>query len=43
MKPLGTDIGNAYLETTTKEKAYIIGGPEFCALEAHTLVVYKTI
>jgi Reverse transcriptase (RNA-dependent DNA polymerase) len=35
----GTDIGNAYLEATTKEKVYVIGGPEFGALEGHTLVV----
>ena len=23
------DIGNAYLEATTKEKLYIVAGPEF--------------
>ena len=25
----GADIGNAYLEATTKEKTYIVTGPEF--------------
>ena len=39
----GTDVGNAYLEATTKEKVYIIGGPEFGALEGHTLVIYKAL
>jgi hypothetical protein len=30
----GTDIiRNAYLEATTKEKGYIIGGPEFDAMK----------
>jgi hypothetical protein len=36
----GTDIGNEYLEATTKEKVYITGGPEFGTLEGHTLVDY---
>jgi hypothetical protein len=31
----GTDVGNAYLEATTKEKVYIVGGTEFGALEGH--------
>jgi Reverse transcriptase (RNA-dependent DNA polymerase) len=31
MELWGTDIGNAYLEATTKEKVYILGGPEFAA------------
>jgi Reverse transcriptase (RNA-dependent DNA polymerase) len=31
------DVGNAYLEANTKEKVYIIGGPEFGNLERHTL------
>jgi len=29
LKVWSTDIGNAYLETYTKEKACIIAGPEF--------------
>jgi hypothetical protein len=39
----GTDIGNAYLEATTKDKVYIIGGPEFGALEGHALAVYTEL
>jgi hypothetical protein len=39
----GTYIGNAYLEATTKEKFYIIGGTESGALEGHRLVVYKAV
>jgi hypothetical protein len=35
----GADIGNAYLEATTKEKVYIVGGPEFGPLEGHSLVI----
>jgi hypothetical protein len=34
------DVGNAYLEATTKEKVYIVGGPEFASLEGHSLVIY---
>ena len=39
----GADVGNAYLEAKTKEKVYIIGGPEFGALEGHTLIIYKAL
>jgi Reverse transcriptase (RNA-dependent DNA polymerase) len=35
----GADVGNAYLEATTKEKVYIVGGPEFGSLEGHVLVI----
>ena len=38
-----TDIGNAYLEAKTKEKVYIIAGPEFGSLEGHTLVMNKAL
>jgi len=34
-----TDIGNAYLEAQTREKVYIIAGPEFGELEGHVLVI----
>jgi Reverse transcriptase (RNA-dependent DNA polymerase) len=37
------DVWNAYLEATTKEKVYIVGGPEFGALQGHTLVIYKAL
>ena len=38
-----TDIGNAYLEAETKEKVYIVAGPEFGSLEGHILVVHKAL
>ena len=37
------DIGNAYLEAKTKEKLYIVAGPEFEELEGHILVIYKSL
>ena len=36
----GADIGNVYLEAKTKEKLYIVAGPEFEELEGHILVIY---
>ena len=36
-----TDVGNAYLQALTREKLYIVGGPEFEALQGHVLVMYK--
>jgi len=38
-----TDIGNAYLEAETREKVYIIAGPEFEELEGHVLVICKAL
>ena len=38
-----TDIGNAYLEAETKEKVYIVAGPEFGELEGHTLIIFKAL
>ena len=38
-----TDVGNAYLEAQTKEKVYIIAGPEFGELKGHLLVVRKAL
>ncbi len=38
-----TDIGNAYLEAETREKVYIIAGPEFGELEGHILVIHKAL
>jgi hypothetical protein len=35
----GADDGNAYLEATTKDKVYRVGGPEFGSLEGHSLVI----
>ena len=34
------DNGNGYLEATTKEKTYIVGGPEFEELQVHILVIH---
>ena len=39
----GGDIGSAYLEALTKERVYIIAGPEFGPLEGHILVIYKAL
>jgi len=38
-----TDIGNAYLESYTREKVFIIAGPEFGELEGHTLIIVKAL
>ena len=38
-----SDIGNAYLEATTKEKLYIVAGPEFEELQGHILVIHKAL
>jgi Reverse transcriptase (RNA-dependent DNA polymerase) len=43
LKLWGADFGNAYLEAKTKEKVYIVGGPEFGSLEGHTLLVDKAL
>ena len=39
----GADLGNAYLQALTKEKLYIVGGPEFEELQGHVLVMHKTL
>ena len=43
LKLWATDIGNAYLEATTKEKLVITAGPEFKELEGHILVIQKAL
>jgi hypothetical protein len=40
---LGANVGNAYLEAKTKEKVYIVGGPEFGPLAGHTLLIDKAL
>ena len=35
----GADVGNAYLQVLTKEKLYIVGGPQFAELQGHVLVL----
>jgi Reverse transcriptase (RNA-dependent DNA polymerase) len=39
----GADVGNSYLEALTKEKVYIIRGPEFGDLTRHTLLIFKAL
>ena len=39
----GTDIGNAYLEAHTKEKLFIVAGPEFDDLEEHFVLMDKAL
>ena len=39
----GADIGNACLEAKTKEKLYLVAGPEFEELEGDLLVIYKAL
>ncbi|KAG7370371.1 reverse transcriptase RNA-dependent DNA polymerase [Nitzschia inconspicua] len=38
-----TDVGNAYLESYTSEKVYMIAGPEFKEMEDHILVISKAL
>ena len=37
------DVGNAYLESYTKEQVYIVAGPEFGDLQGHTLTISKAL
>jgi Reverse transcriptase (RNA-dependent DNA polymerase) len=39
----GADVGNAYLEAKTKEKVYIVAGPEFGPMEGHALLIEKAL
>jgi Reverse transcriptase (RNA-dependent DNA polymerase) len=39
----GADVGNAYHEAKTKEKVYIVAGPEFEMMEGHTLLIDKAL
>ena len=43
IKVWGADIGSAYQEATTKEKLYLVAGPELEALQGHILVIYKAL
>ena len=38
-----SDVGNSYLQALTKEKLYIVGGPEFEELQGHVLVMHKAL
>ena len=39
----GADIGNAYLETFTDEKLYIVAGPELQEPEGYILIFLKAL
>ena len=39
----GTDVGNAYLKSYTKEKVAFTAGPEFGPLEGHTMTIRKAL
>ena len=39
----GANTGNAHLEAKTKEKLYVVAGPEFEELEGHILVIFKAL
>ena len=39
----GTDVGKAYLQALTKEKLYIVAGPDFKELQGNVLVMYKAL
>jgi len=43
LKIWSTDVGNACLETHTKEKVHVSAGPEFGDREGHVLVVSKAL
>jgi Reverse transcriptase (RNA-dependent DNA polymerase) len=43
LKTWSIDVGNAYLESFTKEKVYIIAGPESGDGQGHTLVIVKAL
>jgi len=38
-----TDVGNAYLEAFTKEKVFVIAGPEFEEIEGHVLIISRAL
>ena len=38
-----TDVGNAYLEAYTKEKVYVIAGPEFAEIEGHVIIISRAL
>ena len=43
LKIMAGDVGNAYLEALTKEKVYIIAGPEFGELEGTIMIINKDL
>jgi hypothetical protein len=43
LKVEAADVGNAYLEAYTKEKVYIVAGPEFGDRQGHILIIIKAL
>jgi hypothetical protein len=43
MELWNTDVGNAYLESYTKEKVAFIAGPEFGEFNGHTFIIIKAM
>jgi hypothetical protein len=43
LKVYSGDILLAYLEAYTKEKVFIVAGPEFGELKGHTLIIVKAL
>jgi hypothetical protein len=44
LKVKAVDVGNAYLEPYTKEKLYVIAGPEFGEeRQGHVMVIVKAL
>ena len=43
MKVWGADIGIAYIEATTKEKRFMVAGPELEELQGHIIVIHKAL
>jgi len=43
LKLWATDVSNAFLKALTKEKVYIVRGPEFGDLEGHMLIIHKAL
>jgi hypothetical protein len=39
MELWGTNVGNAYLESYTKEKVAFIAGPKFGQYAGHTMII----
>ena len=39
----GAEVGNALLQALTKEKLYIVAGPEFEELHGHVLDMHKAL
>ena len=43
LQVIATDIGKAYLHGTTREKVFIMAGPEFGELKGHYLIIVKSL